>query len=302
MKTSLYRNHSAVITASLILLVVYMFVVLPAVARSNFIVGFGVEVVDNRYVVNRLFTDSPAELSGLELNDQVRRVDNEPIEKLYEQYTNNFSAYVDLISGWRYRPVLFEIERKGNLLEVSITPRLIDLAEGIQIFGRRIMFCLFLLSMTVIILVSRTKSRDALLFSTCFMFIALWLCAGTRYWPSFLAPFIPDFQINLFYVQKLVSDVALQLVCSCLLLISLVFPRKQAIIEKFPRLDIAVFLIPGFILGVVMGNSDGSILNRLQDVYSFRLKLNSVIVVCAVLLMIGNYRLCESAIHREQSS
>jgi DNA-binding NtrC family response regulator len=297
----LSNRHNALLPTVLLLLVASAALLFVPAALNNHIIGYTGKIADGEFQVITVLPESPAERAGFETGDVITHIDQSPSLDQYRLFREHFSRFLNTSSSWRNRDVAYTLNRKGKTIDTVITSRQITLLEVGSFFGARILFCIFLLSMTVVILVSGTRSVEANLFVSVYLLTIVWLLFEARYWPVFGAPLIPDSQNILFKVQAAVSIIAVQLVNGFLLLIALQFPRKRQVLEKYPRTDLTVVITPLVITMVIVVVAGGTFFDMIKNAYAVRLWLNSFVLVCALALFADNYRSCDSALQKEQS-
>ena len=294
-------QHKILIPALLLVLVLYGALVFHPVAMKNHVIGLDGNLTNGRYFVSGVMAESPAAQAGIQLADEIVSFGGRPIAELTDWYVKDISGYFDFIANWRGQTVTLEMSRSGKTSDVSINLRIITLTEILVLFGPRILFCLFLILMMVVISLSGTRSREARIFTAFYFFAVLWLLPGTRFWPDFGFALVPDVVQGLFRLQVITSIISLQLSMGALLLVSLRFPRKLPLLDRFRGIQATAAILPLGMLLLATLPVSGSYYEFVIKSTFARLWIDSIVLVCTLVLFIWNYRTCESALHREQS-
>ncbi len=294
--------HSRLLALAIILVTMSYgaLVFFPAI-MDNHIVGFVGKLTNGSYQVYRVFPESPAAIAGLHVGDQVIRIEDQSITDLSAMHKRDFSRFVSTTSHWMDQSLQILVTRDGEQVELVVSPAPLSVQHAVWLFGPRVLFCLFLLLMIVIIGVSGTRSREAKIFLACYFFAILWLLIGTRHWPSFGLLLIPNTESDLFRFQAAASIVSLQMSAGMLLLVAFRFPRKLAIINRIPAIQLLMAFVP--LALVLLGSIPGSdsFYGFGQAGYGSRIWINTVALLGTLGLFILNYRACESSLHQVQS-
>lgn len=292
----------SMVSVSLLVLVgvFVLFVFVPGVASTR-IIGYAGQYSGENFLVTRVVPGSPADEAGIEEGDLVLTQSGYPVSVWYRWYTTDIAAYLYARSGLIGKPIDHRIMRGQAQWNVSVGARPLTGLEILGQYGVRVFLIISVLTLAVFIIVSRTREQSAFLTCLCFCFAVFWFASDRPHWPLFYSPFIFDASIGMRSLADLVEVFSLQLVVGILLHISLMFPTRTKMLERYPWLPVVIYvasLAPP--VGILLVGA-GSLNDRLTAVYLPRLELNTVFIVVITLQMIHSYRRCKSAAEKASS-
>ena len=294
-------RQQVIISLLLILAAVYLLLVfLPGISSTQ-IIGFSGDMRAGQFVVSRVLNDSPADRAGLQPGDIITKQGDQTTAEWRRLYQSSVKSYLLGRQRLRDQDVAYEVTRNQIPIGLSLAPRALTARETAAHYGIRVLLILFLACLTIFIVASRTKERSAFLICLCFCFAILWQASDEFHWPVLYAPLIRGLSFPGIYFMELIETISLQLVMGTLVHIALVFPERQPILQRYPWLPAAGYLVPLVIPAMVMLFAAGGILDRVTAVYATRIWLNTALLILATLLMLFSYRQCQSAVQRERS-
>ncbi len=89
------------------------------------VLGIRPEVPKVPPVIGKVLPGEPAEAAGLRPGDRILSVDGRPVE--------DWVSWVTYIRDHPLRPIRLEVEREGRRLELTVTPRAVEAADGTTI-------------------------------------------------------------------------------------------------------------------------------------------------------------------------
>ncbi|MDA9983404.1 sigma 54-interacting transcriptional regulator, partial [Gammaproteobacteria bacterium] len=277
-----------------------LFLFFPIVAGTQ-IIGYGGRYSEGNFQVTHVFADSPAYQSGFKRGDIVLSQAGRPVKEWYQWYTSEADAYIDARAQLTKEPAVYTVLRGADEHELELRTRALTSKEVLSYYGFRIFLILFLLGLAIYILVSNSKERSAFLTCMCFCFAALWYASDQPYWPQFNSPLIRGFDTSGSTFVDLVEVFSVQVLLGTLLHLALIFPQEREVLEKHKWLPVPVYLAALIVPVVILLFGDGSLTNRIMDVYKPRLFVNSVFIILTTVLMVDNYRRCDSPASKEQA-
>ena len=280
--------------------VYFALVYLPAVTRTQ-VIGIQGDWLDGRFMVSGVLSGSPADSAGVRPGDIVAGIAGRSALQWRNDYESDFGVYLAKRHQWRGRTVDIEIARPEENVHRTLAPRPISFAEALQNYGIRTGFVLFIAALTVLIVLSNPRERSAFIVCLSFFFYALWLLSGSRHWPSFFSPLIPNTSGAFYSINEIVQIVALQLTVSCLVHVAMVFPERRNLIVRHHWILASVYVIPFVILGGFMAMAQGSLAQQMVAAYQPRLWLNTALPLLSAMLMLDSYRRCRSPAQRERT-
>lgn len=296
------RRHNVVISVLLLLIGLYIALVASPAALSTWVLGYAGAYSDGRFLVLKVFRNSPADEIGIKEGDVVLEQDGVDMMTWHGWYTSDINEYLDRKAEMTNRVGGQVLLAAPKANELRLDPRPLNVRELFIYFGIRTFLILFLFGLSLVIMLSRTNERSALLICLCFCFAMLWFASDQPYWPQFSSPFISGVNSNHIAILDLMEALSLQLVMGTLLHIALVFPQKRVLLEKhrwLPLLAYSAALVYPLVL--IMGGDGGLLLERTNLFYESRLYLNSILLVLVAALMMDNYIRCKQPSQKEQA-
>jgi transcriptional regulator with AAA-type ATPase domain len=279
----------------------YFLLVFVPLAHNTTIIGFAGKWQQEKFVVTQVWEGSPAQLSGLQVGDTVVSQGRIPTSRWKQWYRDDVASYLSARADLRDTPVVYEAQRDGSRVILNVSPRPLIGSEMWTHYGFRTALILFLVGLGIYIVTAKARDRSAALIYLCFCVAVVWLASDEPYWPSFYAPVFRGTSLPVVYLVDLVEIVALQVVMSMLVHISLTFPEQRPILKRYPWLPVPLYVLSVAIPFIAMLFAHGTLFNRLTAVYSPRLWLNTGLLILATGLMLMSYRQCRSPMQRERT-
>ena len=287
------RKHNLVVSSLLLLVGIYVVLVAFPAITSNQIIGHLGTYSEGKFLIVEVFKGSPADRAGLKEGDIVLKLGEVDVALWHQWYETDKKKYLEQRVQFGDQPSNYTILSGSGTQELTLRPRALTGSEIIAYFGIRIFLILFVGSLTVFIVFSRTNERNALLTCLCFCFAVLWFASDQPFWPRFGSPFFRDVGLTQISILDLMEILSLQLVMGTLLHIALLFPRERAIVQKyewFPLLSYPAALLPSVIILLA---GDGGLLDRTNSAFQSRVYVNTLLLVLTTALMVDSYVRCD---------
>jgi DNA-binding NtrC family response regulator len=270
-------------------------------AMQGWVVGFGGTYRADAFRISATADGSPAEQSGLRRGDVVVALNDRSTRQWWAWYQSARSRYLREISTLREAGVRVEREREGRRDTVVFSPRPVAPSDFLASTDIRIVLAIMFLCLGLLLVFARSRDPTARFIAIGYAAAAFWFVTISPRWNDFFLPVIPHVAGASFAINAVVEVVALQLTMSMLVHIALIFPERHAALRRYPLLPWPIYLAPSVLLAAIAAGSDGPFVDRLAVLHSYRLWVNTVLVVCATFVLLHAHRTCRSALQRERT-
>ncbi|HBE93313.1 MAG TPA: hypothetical protein DDW55_12645 [Gammaproteobacteria bacterium] len=283
-----------------VVIIYLLFMRIPA-ALSTYNIGFSTIVNGDSAQIDEVHPASPADVVGLRENDLLLTIDGREISAWLRLYHKDRSHYIAERFSWHEQPVAFKLLRKGQPVELLITPRPLSSGEIWIYNGARLSLLVFLIGLIISIILSRSRDASAFLIGLCFCTAILWLASLDAYWPRFMSPLIRGIPFSSLLFNAVVESFSIQLMMATLLHIAMVFPEKHSMNLRHPWLVTVVYVTSLGVPFLIMVMTRGDSLQRIIAVYEPRLLLNTGLLILITLFMISTYHRSENPVQRART-
>lgn len=296
--TSMHYLRTVTIALLVAIALMFAFFCIPDLARTK-VIGFRAHHERQRFLVTTVYAGSPADSAGLRVGDAIIAEAGRDIAAWYKDFQSNLDLYVARREGLS-SPIRYEVDRGGRNGVLYISPRRLEFMDAVHLYGVRLVLVAVLVALTIVILLSRTRERGALLIMMTFSSAGLWLAADIPDWPEFLPPVLTGAPDRSMYFRKLVEMVSLQLTVASILHVALEFPSRHPLLTRYRWLLPVNYLAPLLVLAAIALASTGGVMNRLASTLDPRLWINTLVMISVVVIMLTGYRMLTSARSREK--
>lgn len=293
-----YRILALAFLGATVLLVSTIFI--PAMDSAR-IVGMSGNLEDSRFLVQKVDEGSPADAAGLRRGDLITAIDGRSIEEWWGVAHTRLSEYLLQRSTWEDRLIEVVAVRQGSPFNAWISARPLEPSELLSYFVARFVVILVLIALTVFLLSSNPKDSTALVIGVCFFSFIWWITFDRPNWPEFLSPLLMDYTSTEFLVRELMVTAGMQVALSAIIHVMLIFPRRL-LPKRIHRVAVPlVYLLPLLVMALTMNQYlDTGLIDRMSDVYTVRLWLDSFLLVVLIVLISVNFRGLNTRIQEAQ--